>query len=364
MSEIDTRETIPNEKDVARRPNGLIGLLVVLAVLAVPLACIGFALPLDFLVAVFFGWAFFLWRVVPEVTVSWPGVATAMAAFGGFAVGLHQLLKRVPLPDSSDSPPDRWQARSTAAIAGAVVVLFVAGISVVGAIHQVAWLATSGEPFAESNWEAAERSQSRDNLHNIGLAAHNYHDAFGTFPPGGLFTEDGLPLHSWETHLLNYLDARPLRTDIDMTRPWTDPIQGDVFRERMALFENPMMRKRRGDGDPYLNAAGYALSHYAANQHLFRPNSATAISDITDETSNTILAGEVNANFRPWGDPVNWRNPGLGINQSPEGFGSPFTEGGFFLFCDGDVRFINEDIAPDVLNALGTPSGGEPFEDF
>ena len=224
-------------------------------------------------------------------------------------------------------------------------------------MHQITWLATSDEPFVESDSQAVQRTMTRNNLHNIGLASHNYHDVYESFPPGGLFTEDGLPLHSWQTHLLGYFDASPLR-DIDMTRPWTDPIHGDVFRTRMKVFEIPRMRL------DHTNEAGYALSHYAANERLFWPDSATQMGDVTDGTAETIMAGEVNANFRAWGDPVNWRDPALGINQSPDGFGSPFTGGAFFLLCNGRVRFVSEEIDPEVLQAISTPAGGEPVEEF
>ena len=37
------------------------------------------------------------------------------------------------------------------------------------------------------------------------------------------------------------------------------------------------------------------------------------------------MAGEVAGDFKPWGDPTNWRDPALGINRSPEGFGGPLS---------------------------------------
>jgi prepilin-type processing-associated H-X9-DG protein len=85
------------------------------------------------------------------------------------------------------------------------------------------------------------------------------------------------------------------------------------------------------------------------------------MSDITDGLSNTLLAGEVNGNFKPWGYPANWRDPALGINKSPDGFGSPWRrrKGANFLFADGSIHFIQDDIDPVILKALSTPDGGE-----
>ena len=83
------------------------------------------------------------------------------------------------------------------------------------------------------------------------------------------------------------------------------------------------------------------------------------IQDIADGTSNTVFCGEVRERFRPWGHPANWRDPAAGINQSPEGFGSPVADGCLFLMGDGTVRLVNKNIAPNMLKALATPDGGE-----
>jgi hypothetical protein len=97
---------------------------------------------------------------------------------------------------------------------------------------------------------------------------------------------------------------------------------------------------------------------------MFGPNTSVALEDIRDGTSNTIMAGEVNANFRPWGHPVNLRDPARGINTSPDSFGSPFAGGMHFLLCDGHSRFVSEDIDSAVLKALATPDGGEHIGEF
>jgi hypothetical protein len=97
---------------------------------------------------------------------------------------------------------------------------------------------------------------------------------------------------------------------------------------------------------------------------MIQPGRKRPFSEITDGTSNAILAGEVNANFEPWGKPGNCRDPRLGLNKSPHGFGSPFIGGGHFLMADGAVKFISENIDPQVLKAIATPDGGEPVGDF
>jgi prepilin-type processing-associated H-X9-DG protein len=81
---------------------------------------------------------------------------------------------------------------------------------------------------------------------------------------------------------------------------------------------------------------------------------------ITDGPANTILAGEINSNFTPWGHPVNWRDPAKGLNQVPDGFGGPPSRNGVtFLMADGSVRFLHNRTSPEVLKALSTPAAGD-----
>jgi hypothetical protein len=90
----------------------------------------------------------------------------------------------------------------------------------------------------------------------------------------------------------------------------------------------------------------------------FRP-----FKEFTDGTANTLLVGEVNANFRPWGDPANVRDPARGINRSAYGFGGPPGSGGaLFAMADGSVRFVSERVSPTALKALATPDGGESVD--
>ncbi len=226
----------------------------------------------------------------------------------------------------------------------------------IGIIHQVGWLVTSPEPLYGLGPGHDRWGGSRWNLREVGMATHMYADYHKTFPPGGTFGPDGSMGHSGETHLIPYLWY--LSPDIDLGRPWNDPRNEPAFRRVVPEFLNPEFRT-----PPVVDAEGHGLSHYAANNRVLGSNRGLRPGDITDGLSNTLLIGEVNTGFRPWGHPVNGRDPANGINRSPRGFGGPPGAGGAqFTMADGSVRFISDRVSPRVLEALSTPAGGEAID--
>ncbi len=59
--------------------------------------------------------------------------------------------------------------------------------------------------------------------------------------------------------------------------------------------------------------------------------------------------------------------PGTGIGGAPPNrgdFGSRHAAGAHFLFCEGSVRFIGDNVEPETFQALFTPAGQEAFSDF
>jgi prepilin-type processing-associated H-X9-DG protein len=76
-----------------------------------------------------------------------------------------------------------------------------------------------------------------------------------------------------------------------------------------------------------------------------------------------MLIGEVGGNYRPWGHHANWRDPALGINSTPEGFGNTNRKMANFVMVDGSVRTLSNSTSLDLLKALSTPAGGEKLPD-
>jgi prepilin-type N-terminal cleavage/methylation domain-containing protein/prepilin-type processing-associated H-X9-DG protein len=334
----------------------LIEFLVVLTILVVLLSCLGFGLPIDLGFNLVFGWALYLARVVPQVRPDWGAIATGGLCLVGFGWGLHRLLTWIyeetrAADGEEEAPPRRWRRRWTASLVALIVLMFVAGISTVGVAHQVGWLLTSKEPLLGNSFNGiVRRLQSANNLKSMGIGVSIYCQEFRSFPPGGTFDGSGRPLHGWQTALLPFVEQVNLYDQVNLSVPWDDPRNKVPFSTELNVYRNPGIRS----GPP--DVGGYPVSHYAGNARVL---GARALAEIADGTSNTILAGEVPAGFRPWGYPVNWRDAALGINRSPSGFGGPFPGGANVLFADGSVRFLKDRIDMGVLKALSTPDGGE-----
>ncbi len=97
--------------------------------------------------------------------------------------------------------------------------------------------------------ESARRSHCRNKLKQIGLALHNYHDAYGAFPPAYTVDADGKPLHSWRTLILPYFDSnlsdninltnKEIYEKIDYSKPWDDPANAEAYATNLVVFRCP-----------------------------------------------------------------------------------------------------------------------------
>jgi hypothetical protein len=183
------------------------------------------------------------------------------------------------------------------------------------------------------------------------------------FPPGGIYTAEGQPYNSWMTALLPYMDQLPLYQQINPNEPWTSTVNQPVFQNIVPQYLNPAVTASNQDA-AMVNGLGAA--HYAGNSQLLRDNGSTGFRDITDGSSNTLMAAEVSTGFMAWGDPANRRDPALGFGNTPTQFGGPHDEGATIniVLTDGSVRMISTNIDPELLKALASPDGGEPVSQF
>jgi hypothetical protein len=345
----------------ARKPSRWRTVLVVFLLCAVVvLGFLGILFPLQTLFYLAGGWYLFLKRVLPTVTVSLPGIITA-ALFLFLLALLIQLLgtlliRSVRTQNETVTWPG-WRFRWTVVCLLLLVVAFTGGFAVVGVAHQSAWIVTGKQAAIEpTRGDSALRVSSLPGLRNIGLGVVNYTTGADHHFPSGIF-HNGQPLHSWETEILPFLDQVEYRQKIDETQPWNSKRNAKFFQRAIPVFILPGAKQH--------HSQGYGLSYYALNNHVFYPDSDARLDRIPDGLNSTLMGGEVYSRVRAWGDPINFRDPALGINQHVDGFGAPWEAGGAnMIFLDGSARFINENIDPRILKALATPNGGEDVSDF
>lgn len=92
-------------------------------------------------------------------------------------------------------------------------------IEVLVVLAILACLAALTMPAIRQSREPTRRSHCKNNLKQIGLALHNYLDAYGSFPPPFTLDANGNRLHSWRTLILPFIDQAPLYNQIDLTKP-------------------------------------------------------------------------------------------------------------------------------------------------
>lgn len=208
-------------------------------------------------------------------------------------------------------------------------------------------------PAVQQAREAARRTQSTNILKQIGLAFHNYHDVYTHFPARASIDENGKPLLSWRVHILPFIEQNALYQKFKLDEPWDSEHNKQLISEMPQFYMNPSLNLEPGK-TTYLVPVGQGT--------VFEANEGLKIRELTDGTSNTIMAVEADADQAViWTKPDDLKyDPSKPLN----GLGN-IRPGGFnVLFCDGSVRLISPAVSEEILKALFTYSGGEPVNSF
>lgn len=203
-------------------------------------------------------------------------------------------------------------------------------------------------PAVQAARHAAQRAHSTNNLKEIGLALHNYHDAHKQFPARANFDERGRPLLSWRVHILPYLGETELYYQFHLDEPWDSPHNRMLIERMPEVFKNPGKNTKPGMTQ-YLVLVGKGT--------LFEGSRGRSLADVWDGSSNTIMVVEADPDRAvPWTKPEDLP---FDPNNPLDGLGHAHSGGFNALFCDGAVRFISETIDPEVWRALVSCAGGE-----
>jgi hypothetical protein len=311
-------------------------------------------------------------------------IGQAPILLGFIQTGMAQVDPKLELPlKAEDLPPaevvasalfpnvavstvdqDGMKSYSRNSLPGSEVFLSVGGLSV-----GVALLL----PAVQQAREAARRTQAKNELKQIGLALHNYHDVFNSFPPGTMPNKDLQPADrlSWEAAILPFIDQAPLYNGLNPKAAWNKDANEALTKTNVATYLHPSVPKGDPGGTNFVGVAGVGeagptLDARNKKAGAFAYDKGRSIRDFTDGTSNTFIVGE-SKQAAPWaqGGPGTIRplttTPYI---NGPDGFGGISIGGAHFLNADGSVRFVSDKVDPKVMEARSTIAGGEVVNDF
>ncbi len=261
---------------------------------------------------------------------------------------------------------DRRRMRSAFTMVELLVVLAIIGI-----------LVSLLLPAVQSVREAARRMQCQNNLHQIGIALHNYHSAFRKFPPGGIEVRPevrrGKQL-AWSAFLLPFLEESAAYERVDFSYAFDHPVNEKVAATTIETYMCPSTTRvtplSRGRGvTDYGGIYGERIvSTNTPPRGVMIHDQAIRFRDIIDGTTRTLMVSE-DAGFPDgqWINAWNLFDQAFSINRAPSfenDIRSMHPAGANGLFADGSVSFMDENIDLELLAALCTRNGREFLPDL
>jgi hypothetical protein len=203
--------------------------------------------------------------------------------------------------------------------------------------------------------EAARASQCFG-IKQVALALHNYHDAYGSFPPAYVADGTGKPMHSWRVLILPFLEYSSLYNSYRMDEPWDGPNNRKLLDQRPPVYQCPSR-----DCGPTLTSYAMIVGPGTA----FPGPGTTQLADIGDGPDRTVLIAEIANVDIAWTEPrdLDVRTMSWVINDPSKPAISSFHERApLLLFADGSLRGYKTFPTPEKLKAMTTIDGRERVE--
>ena len=262
-------------------------------------------------------------------------------------------------------------------------------------------------PAVQAAREAARRSQCSNNLKQLALGLHNYHDSFKTFPPPGIDSNN----MSWHVLILPYIEQAPLHDQFNFNAGAyntagkmsnsLNKVDGFLCPSNVNDADIHSRNETVGgrlvftwhycgvmgpNGYNYTKAADYLCTatttwgSYCTQGAIVYPK-GTKIASFRDGTANTYLLSEIAypdfVHRRSWvrgyysgyggGLVQGAKNVRYPINShlttywNDDAFGSNHPGGAQFAIADGSVRMVSETVDMDVYRSVASRDGGEPI---
>lgn len=215
--------------------------------------------------------------------------------------------------------------------------------------------------------ESARRAQCANNLKQIALALHAYHDRYGCLPPAVVRDPQGRPMHSWRVLLLPFIEYNGLYKQYDFGEPWDGPKSRLLASKMPPTYACPSVPWGPGPRTitQYLVVTGPGT---------LWPIDGTCgrFSDGKDERSKTLLVVECSQSDVCWMEPRDLLLPQPGAQESlpcPVPCGHAFEKGYFIIeavsgahvaLADGSVHRLSGPLAGFGLWECAQHSDGHP----
>ncbi len=245
-------------------------------------------------------------------------------------------------------------------------------------------------PAVQKVREAAARTQCTNNLKQLGLALHGYHDANNRLPNGYRMNVDAMgnetgPGWGWGAEILDNLEQGSVRSQINLAVDLRNAVHAGPRTQRLTVFLCPSDDNLGTFTPPTATtklAHGCYVAVFGSNEietdpgagnGLFYRNSTTRFAHVTDGVSNTLMVGERHSNRFT----ATWTGVLAGVDEAQalvlgtcdhppnhpnghaEDFASRHSHGVNFLYADGTVRMMSANVNQPVYQALATRAGNE-----